>query len=258
MKDNILYGLIIGLIVLLITGSWYMINEQKKLYEEVERRNKIIVDMDKTTKETDGQYTKLVDYFNTEKQLNQQLKDQNKELYKLIKEQKENLLMINSTVISLQGQLTDGFGSFNQKDTNRIDIKLKYPDEHDNFITWEGYVNKDNAYYNGEWKFSSLPLQIILTETEGGLWRSRLIGPNWLVVDSMEINSLPLPKIKNQSDFGLLLGGGYIRSFNPEGFNGISIGAGLRFKNHNLIINGTTNQEINFNYYYNISNFNKK
>jgi uncharacterized membrane-anchored protein YhcB (DUF1043 family) len=257
-KDNILYGLIIVLILLLIGGSWYMKNEQKKLYEEIQKGNKIILDMDKTTKEGDGQYTKLVDYFNTEKELNNQLKEQNKELYQLIKKQEEKLLMINNTVISLQGQLAEGFGSINEKDTNRIDLELKYPNEGDNFITWDGYVNRNNAYYSGEWKFGNLPLQIVLTETERGIWRSRLVGPKWLVVDSMEINSLPLPVLEKQSNFGLILGGGYINSFNPNGSNGVSVGAGLRFKNHNLIINGTTNQEIGFSYYYNIFNFKKK
>jgi uncharacterized membrane-anchored protein YhcB (DUF1043 family) len=257
-KDNILYGLIIVLILLLIGGTWYMKNEQKKIYKELQKGNKIILEMDETTKEGNGQYTKLVDYFNTEKELNNQLKEQNKELYKLIKKQEEKLLMINNTVISLQGQLDEGFGSINEEDTNRIDLELKYPNEGDNFITWDGYINRNNAYYNGEWKFGKLPLQIILTETERGMWRSRLIGPEWLVVDSMEINSLPLPKIEKQSNFGLILGGGYVVSFNPNGSNGVSIGAGLKFKNHNLIINGTTNQEIGFNYYYNIFNFKKK
>lgn len=257
-KDNILYGLIIVLILLLISGTWYMKNEQKKIYKELQKGNKIILEMDETTKEGNGQYTKLVDYFNTEKKLNNQLKEQNKELYKLIKKQEEKLLMINNTVISLQGQLDEGFGSINEQDTNIIDLELKYPNEHDNFITWDGYVNRNNAYYKGEWKFGKLPIQITLTETERGMWRSRLIGPKWLVVDSMEVKSLPLPKIEKQSNFGLTLGGGYINSFNPNGSNGVSVGVGLRFKNHNLIINGTTNQEIGFNYYYNIFNFKKK
>ena len=257
-KDNILYGLIIILILLLIGGSWYMKNEQKKLYEEVQKGNQIIVEMDKTTKESEGQYTKLVNYFNTDKELNKQLKDQNKELYKLIEKQREQLLMINNTVISLKGQLAEGFGSVNQSDTNKIDLKLRYPNEGDNFISWDGYVNRNNAFYSGEWKFGKLPLQVILTETERGMWRSRLIGPDWLVVDSMEVNSLPLPVIEKQSNFGLILGGGYINSFNPNGSNGISVGAGLKFKNHSLIINGTTNQEIGFSYYYNVFNFKKK
>ncbi len=97
-----------------------------------------------------------------------------------------------------------------------------------------------------------------MTETNRGLWKSRLVGPKWLKVDSIEVNSLPLPIKKEESNFGLILGGGYINSFNNTTPNAVTIGAGLRFKHHKIIINGTTNQSIGFNYYYNILNFNKK
>lgn len=253
-----LYILILILVLLLIFGGWFMINKQEKLHQEIQLGNKMIVEMDVTTKELDGQYTKLVDYFNTEKELNQLLKNENKKLYQLIKKQNETITMVNNSVLSLKSMVSEGFGEVNVQDTNLIDLTLKYPSESDNFISWDGYVNRNNAFYSGEWKFGRLPLQIILTETERGMWRSRLIGPDWLVVDSMEINSLPIPKLEEEGGFGLVLGGGYVRSFNPNNNNGISIGAGLRFKRHTLMINGTTNQEVGFNYYYNIFNFRKK
>jgi hypothetical protein len=257
-KENVLIGLIVLLILFLIGGAWHSKNEQRKLYKEIQKGNKMIIDMDRTTKEGNGQYAKLVNYFNTEKDLNKQLKEQNKDLFKLIKKQNERLLMINNTVITLQGQLTEGFGTINKEDTNRIDLKIKYPTDGESFITWDGFVNRKTAFYKGEWKFGKLPLQIILTETDRGIWKSRLIGPEWLIVDSMEINSLPLPTIEKQSNLSFMLGGGYINSFKQNGTNAISVGAGVRFKNHNLIINGTTNQEVGFNYYYNIFSFKKK
>lgn len=259
MKDRVLYGSIIVLILLLILSTCYHRSQQNKLYEKIEEGNKMIVDMDKTTKEDDGQYTKLVDYFNSEKELNQQLKEENKKLFKLIKKQDEKLLMINNTVISLREQLTEGFGGISQIDTNLIDLKLTYPnDGEETFITWDGQVNRNNAFYSGNWKFGKLPLQVILTETDRGLWKSRLIGPDWILVDSMEINSLPLPKIEEKSNFGLMLGGGFINSLDPNGINAVSVGGGVRFKDHKILINATTNKEIGFSYYYNILNFKKK
>jgi hypothetical protein len=258
MKDKILYGLIIILVILLLGSTWYSRYEQKKLYQKIEEGNKIIVESDETTKEDDGQYAKLVDYFNTEKELNQQLKSQNKELYNLIKKQDEKLLMINNTVISMKQELAEGFGNINEKDTNLIDLKLNYPTDGDSFITWNGYVNRNNAFYSGNWNFGKLPLQVVMTETDRGLWKSRLIGPDWLLVDSIEINSLPLPTIEEQGNLSLILGGGYIKSFDPNGINAVSIGGGLRFKDHKIIVNATTNKEIGFSYYYNIFNFNKK
>lgn len=257
-KDNILYGLIMILIVILLLMFWNNSRQQKKLQDKIEEGNKMIIEMDSLTKEGDGQYTKLVNYFNTEKDLNNQLKEQNKDLYKLIKKQDERLLMINNTVITLQGQLTEGFGSINQTDTNLIDLKLKYPSESDNFISWDGVVNRKNAFYSGEWSFGKLPLQLVMTETDRGIWKHRIIGPDWLVVDSMEINSLPLPTIEKPKNFGVLFGGGYVHSFNTVSPNAVTVGVGIRFKSHNLIINGTSNQQLGFNYYYNIINFGKK
>ena len=167
-------------------------------------------------------------------------------------------MILNNSIISLRGQLDEGFGSINEEDTNKIDIKLNYPNDEDNFITWDGFVNRENAFYKGEWKFGELPLQIIMTETNRGLWKSRLVGPKWLKVDSIEVNSLPLPIKKEESNLSLILGGGYINSFNNTIPNAVSIGAGIRFKDHKLIINGTTNQSIGFSYYYNILNFKKR
>jgi len=255
-KDTVLYGLIIVLILLLIFGAWRSNVERRKLEEIIQEGNKMIVKLDKTTKEGDGQYSKLINYFNTEKDLNRELKDQNKDLYNLIKKQDEKLLVLNNSILSLKGQINEGFGSVNQEDTNKIDIELNYPNDKDNFITWDGYVNKENSFYKGEWKFGKLPLQVIMTETNRGLWKSRLVGPKWLTVDSIEVNSLPLPVKDKKSNLSLILGGGYIKSFN-ETPNAVSIGAGIRFKDHKLIINGTTNQSVGFSYYYNIFNFNK-
>jgi hypothetical protein len=258
MKDRILYILIITLIILLLGSTWYNRNQQNKLYQKIREGNEMIVELDELTKESDGHYTKLVDYFNTEKELNKQLKEQNKDLFKLIKKQDEKLVMINNNVLSLEGKISEGFGSINEKDTNLIDLKLRYPNEENSFISWDGFVNRNNAFYSGNWSFGELPLQIILTETDRGMWRSRLVGPDWLKVDSMEINSLPIPKIKEPSNLSLMLGGGYINSFDNNGVNGVSIGGGIRFKDHRLIINVTTNKEIGFSYYYDIFKFNKK
>lgn len=257
-KDTILIGLVITIAVLLLFGWWKHGKMQQELFDEINSANKTIIKMDKTVKEGDGQYAKLVNYFNTEKELNQQLKDQNKDLYKLIKSQDEKLLMINNMVASLEGQISEGFGSISKDDTNRIDLKLKYPTEGETFITWDGYVNRRNAFYKGEWKFGKLPLQVILTETDRGIWKSRLIGPEWLLVDSMEVNSLPIPVPEKPNNFGLLFGGGFIKTFNPNGFNAISLGGGFKYKSHHLILNATTNREIGFSYYYDFFNFKKK
>ena len=75
-KDILLISLSVVIIVLLLFG-WVKYNQmQKELRDEIDNANKTILSMDKTTKETEGQYAKLVNYFNSEKDLNRQLKEQ--------------------------------------------------------------------------------------------------------------------------------------------------------------------------------------
>ena len=57
--------------------------------------------------------------------------------------------------------------------------------------------------------------------------------------------------------FGFMLGGGYIKSFNQGINDGVSIGVGAYFKNHSLLLNGTTNSTVGFNYYYRFTSFKK-
>jgi len=250
------------LAILLMISNCKNTKLQEKMYEEQQSMNKMIVEMDTTTKEKDGQYAKLVNNFKSQKDLIKQLKDQNGDLYKFIKSQKEELLMINNTVISLQTKIDNGFGEFNPKDSNLINVSLKYPNDTDWFIKWDGSIHTKTAYYNGEWRFGSLPLQIVMTETERGIWKSRLIGPEWLLVESIDINSIPPEQMVNkpeQRNLGFILGGGYIHSFDVNTSpSAISIGGGLYFKNNSIILNGTTNKTVGLNYYYRFKSFKKK
>lgn len=236
---------------------------RKELGNQLKETNKEIVKNSKLIKEKDGQYSKLVDNFNTQKDLLRELKEENKDLYKTIKKNDEKLLMINNTLITLQKKVVEGFGKFNPSDSNLIDLSLKYPNDSDWFISWDGSVHKKTAFYKGDWTFGKLPLKIVLTETKKGLWNSRLIGPDWLIVDSMEVKALapeympPSPYVPQERKYGFILGGGVIRGFQPN-YLGLSVGVGAYFKNHSVILNGTTNNQIGFNYYYKFITFKKK
>jgi len=99
----------------------------------------------------------------------------------------------------------------------RFNLKLKYPEDKNPFITWDGSVNKNTAYYKGEWSFGKLPLQIVLTEEKRGLWKTRLIGPDWFKCDSLMVNSLPAEQYTENKARKLqfLVGGGYNKSLSP-------------------------------------------
>lgn len=241
------------LLIIIIFLAWRIDSIKKSNEDAEDALKKSIIMNDSLTKEADGRYSKLVNYYNTEKDLKQQLKESNRDLYNVIKKENEKILSLTNAIITLQGAVNEGFGRVDSLDTNKINLTLRYPDEKDPFINWIGNVDKQSAFYKGEWSFGKLPLQIVLTEEKRGLWKSRLIGPEWLKVDSMTINTLP--PVKELKKLQFFFGGGYIKSLS-QGPNAISVGGGLSYNGkHNLLLQATTNQELGFSYYY---NFQKK
>jgi len=250
-----------GLIVVILLLSWKIGILQNRSQDALDDMKKSIIANDSLQKEKDGQYAKLVNYYSSERDLKNELKESNKELYQTIKKQNERILSLTNAVITLQGQVSEGFGRVDPLDTNKINLALKYPNDKDPFINWIGSVDKKTAYYKGDWTFGRLPLQIVLTEEKRGLWKSRLIGPEWLIVDSMSINSLPAEQYTENKERKLqfMVGGGYNRSLAPNGANSISVGGGINlFSNHNILLNVNTNKEVGVNYYYRFQKYKKR
>lgn len=259
-KDKILIGLIIILILLLIgshiKGNW----DKDELLDQVTAANKHVLELDEVKKEADGQYAKLVDNYQSEKQLNERVSKINKELYKSIKKKDEKILMLKEAIVTLESAASSGDVTVNEKDSSVLDLILNYPNPDSSFINWKGSISMLDYKYKGEWSFGSLPLQIILTETERGMWNSRLIGPNWLKVDSMEIKSLPKKDIVDvkKRKFGFLAGGGLSTSLDNNGSKAIIIGGGLYYNNEMLILNASTRNIISLEYYHRFNNSKNK
>lgn len=259
--DKMEFRLIAGLIIVIIIFHLKNQKIQRDLYNQLQIANKEILKLDTLKKERDGQYAKLVNYFETDKTLKKELADKNKELSELIKDQNERILMLNSSIITLESKITSGQVTVDSTDSSIINLSIKYPDSNDPFINWDGKIFTESNSYLGEWKFGKLPIQVVLTETERGLWNSRLIGPDWLKVDSIEVKSLPpseFGKKEDVSNFGLTFGGGFLASLNPGQANGVMVGVGAQYKNSSIILNyGSINDFVGVSYYHKIQ-FNKK
>ena len=260
MKDKFNSILLIILLIIIILLGWKINLIEKANNDAEDALKKSIIMNDSLTKEADGRYAKLVNYYNTEKDLKEQLKDSNKDLYNVIKKESEKILSLTNAVVTLQGAVSEGFGHVSPTDTNKINLTLKYPNDKESFINWNGAVDKKSAFYKGEWSFGKLPLQIVLTEEKRGLWKSRLIGPEWLKVDSMTINSIPASDYndKQLKKLQFFVGGGYIKVLSNSS-NAISVGGGLSYNGyHNFLLHASTNQQVGISYYYNFQKKKKK
>jgi len=251
-KDKILIGLIVILILLLIGSHLKNQYDRSKMFDQIQEANKHVLKLDKVKKEADGQYAKLVNNYKTEKDLKRELKKRNNKLYSRIKNQNEDIIMLNRTVISLKSERSTGDVTVDPIDSNSLDLNLRYPESDTAFIKWTGSISLIDNKYEGDWTFNKFPIEIVLTETQRGLWNSRLIGPDWLSVDSMTVNSLPKNKIADDKtkSFGFMLGGGISNSLNVNEPSAIRIGGGIYFKNSTLLINASTRNIVGLEYYH--------
>jgi hypothetical protein len=189
-----------------------------------------------------------------------ELKETNRDLYKTIKSQDERLLSITNSIITLDRKVVQGFAQQDPVDTNKLNLSLKYPDEKEPFVFWDGWVNKNTAAYKGTFSFGKLPIQVILTEESRGLWKSRIVGPEWLKVDSLSIKSIPPEEyaVVKPKNVQWLVGGSYLYNMNTSG-QGLGINFGLNlFDKHNVILGANTLNQVSLGYMYKIKTFKRK
>jgi hypothetical protein len=256
--SKILFIVAIAIIVILLLQLNGNKNKSEK--ELIELRKSIIAS-DRLTKEADGRYAKLVNYYASESDLKNQLKNLNNDLYNTIKSQDERLMSITDAVITLESELTAGFGSIDTRDTSNVNLALQYPKKGDPFVFWNGKVNRYTAEYNGEFTFGRLPIQIVVTEESRGLWKHRIVGPEWLRVDSLTINSIPPGEYTTVKPKNLqwLFGGTYNRSFSSNIPSSIGLGVGLSlFNSHNIIFGANSASQVSIGYYYKLKSVKRK
>lgn len=261
MNNNLYKYIFIVLILFVLIFQWMLYSNLKGSSETIDSLKKSIIDSDSLKKEADGQYSKLVNYYSSETELKDQLKESNEDLYKIIKKQEERILSLSSVVYTLRSEITKGQGKVDPADTNKIKFSLKYPNDSSPFINWNGSIDRHSQYYYGEWTFGKLPIQISLTEDSRGIWKSRVIGPSWLIVDSLSINSLSPQEYpdKDEKPIQFIIGANYLKSLEKDGAASIGIAGGICIKNqHNILLHATTDKQIGIGYYYKFKEFKRK
>jgi hypothetical protein len=162
-------------------------------------------------------------------------------------------------VLSLKELISSGTGSIDQVDSSKINFKLTYPDTRSPFIVWDGSINRHTAQYRGDWKFGKLPISIVVTEEARGLWKHRLVGPDWLLVDSLIVKSIPPKEYSNTKESLLnIIGGGLLGKDLSTSNQFIGVGVGINIKNHNVLLNVLSNNAVTIGYYYNFKTIKKK
>ena len=266
MKNNIYLSIITILliaIIILLLISWFKFQSLSGRYDtKIDNLKKSILASDSLTKEAEGRYAKLIDYYANKADLSKELKAIDQELFNIVKNQNERLLNISNSILSFKSQLDSGFGKLNPVDTNQIDIALVYPSKDTPFIKWNGYVDKKTTKYRGDWVFDKLPISIVVTEDVNGLWKHRIIGPDWFKVDSLSVKSLPpkeyVPDEEEKIQF--FAGVNYlVNIYDIKKVGPIGLGVGVSYNHtHNVMVNLNTDQQIGIGYFYKFRNYKNK
>lgn len=247
--NKIYLGIITLLIISLIWMRISNANNINNVLSDLNESTKKVVSLSKTIKEQDGQYSRLIDTYNTQNELNKKLLTSNKDLYKQIRSNGERLHQLSDIIATFENKSDSGVVN---GDDSIINMSIFYPDKNDWFINWSGSIFVNDKVYKGNWEFDDITLQAIITEEENGLWRGRVIGPDFLVIDSISVNSLPIVQKKDKK-IKLFMGMGYYHSMddNPSS---IKISSGVSWKNKTFISLGvTTDKKLGLSYFYQLN-----
>jgi hypothetical protein len=256
LKNNLI--LILVIIVALFLGWNYFKtkSENKQLQEQLIDQQKELIKLDTLKKISDGNYSKLVDFFKTEKELMSDLKSSNIDLYNRVKAGNEKILALNEYFISFKTKFDSGFA--NLKDSNTYELNVFYPERSNWFINWNGLLSRTDGKYNGSWNFGQLKFGVTLTEQPNGLYKSNISGPDFLLLDSVKVVSLPPIKVPQTRNVEFLLGGGYRINLTDSTNKAFVVTSGLQWKNSNiLMIDVATDQSITGKFIYKFRSFKK-
>jgi len=260
---TIIISALLAAIIVILLMYWNKLRQTTSAYDkQIDDLKKSIIASDVLTKEAEGRYAKLIDYYANKSDLSNELKKIDKDLFNIVQNQNERLLNISNAILSFESKLDSGIGKMNPLDTNQIDIALAYPSLDSPFVRWNGYVNKKTAKYRGDWLFDKLPISIVVTEDAQGLWKHRIIGPDWFRVDSLSVKSLPpkeyVPAIEKKLQF--FAGVNYAMDLqNIKSMGPIGAGVGVSYNHtHNLLVSFNTAQQLGFGYYYKFKTYKNK
>lgn len=243
MENKFTKYIVVGILLfLMIFGISLVISNFRKdgLLEDYK---KTLIENDSLRKIDNGHYQKLVNDMKSTNQILSIIKEDNKNLYKYLKEQGKKPISYTSidfkpddkiNTIPINIKEKDGLTYFNDY----------YPHKEDYFINYHGVINKDSL--NSSWTFKPIKIGIVVSEKTKGLFEADLTAPDWITVNSIEVNSLPLSDIK-KDNFDWLIGvsGGLNYLQRTPVFD---LETGFRYKKSIFSIQGTTNNEVKFGY----------
>lgn len=229
LTNNLTLILGIFIFILLYIGKCSSDKENENLKAQL---NKEVLRNDSLVKISDGQYRKYVADTLTLSQLKKEIKnlgvkvDNPKTITKIVYMPKEVEKQIDGVVV---------------KDS-MIFIEDYYPQKENHFLKYTSKINIKTVKGDSKFQFQPKKLNLVVSQTNDGLWQTNIIGDEWLEIASLDVKSLPqeTTKIKNWFKFAGLK---YNSSLDKTNQN-LEVLGGFRYKKIGVIGSVNTNSQV--------------
>jgi hypothetical protein len=230
MKIDVTKILLIVLIV--IMGYNTIKNTFFKDTSEYDRLRREIITSSELVKLTEGRYEKLLNDYNSEKDLLKQLKESNKLLYENVRKSNEKVIAVTRTMLGFKKKIDSIIlnkplsESIKDKDT----LEFYYPTRTSPLIKHSLLFTSDLTA-ESYWDFTPTPLDLVITETERGIYKANIGSNPYVKISSLDVDTLPFETKKDKD--GWSYGAGIWRG---EQELGVDLYGGVRLSQFNILL----------------------
>lgn len=241
---NYIFGAIIAILTFTTYDGCQQNNDLSWKYAKVKSE---LVSSKQNIQEGKGKISSLIDDLNSKESINRELETWGLEL-----EQRNESLNRKVSQLRKEGSKVTGLATVKyvyEEKTDTLFIPIKklnwtnyhYPEENDWTVRHKLWVQSDSVQYSA-WDFSPVRFDMIISESEAGVYKADLIGPEYLRLQNLQVKTLPINPPKYTPDqFDWLLGGGY-RLDNEFLFH-----AGMRIKKTSIFGTAGSDKNISIN-----------
>jgi hypothetical protein len=231
MKNFDLTKTLLLIILILVVGSmikdaFFKDNSEfEKLREEIVRTSKLV-------ELTEGRYEKLLNDYNSEKDLIKRLQETNELLYLDIARTNEKVISVTRAFLKFKSNQQDLELDEPIEDliTRKDSLHFYYPSK-DSSLVKHTIKFVDSTRIKSFWSFKPTPLDLVITETSEGIYKTNIGTNPWVSVTSLEVNTLPFETEEDR--FGWSYGAGIWKS--PLSL-GIDLYGGVRLGEFNILL----------------------
>lgn len=224
--------LILVIIILLLIGAGFVgYNYMQDKVEDAQTELRVAKIKADSLRKENGIYKKLVGDTSSMRELKRLVKD--------LQIKVENPIIVERIVMQPADTVKEIDSIFINE--GKAIITDFYPNKDNYFVRYQNEFTLENPKGTSTWKFSELPIDIVIGEKDDGTFEANLKAPDFIKVGKLDISGLAL-KPEKKDNFGILLGAGVGKDFGTQE-NYLEVGGGVRLNKFYIDIEGNTNKQ---------------